>query len=144
MMILRQNIYTDPQKPIQMEPGVYRIGEPDENSYVFVTTNFSLTYFLVSGEIENCGLNAWLVIPECEGLSVLTAWAAGKFGGEMIGKYILSQGLNETQKNKTLIIPGYVAQIKGDIEEVLPGWEILGGSQEASDLESFVNSTLKK
>ncbi len=143
MMILRQNIYTDPQKPIQMEPGVYKIGEPDENSYVFCTTNFSLTYFLVSGEIENCGLNAWLVIPECEGLSVLTAWAAGKFGGDMIGKFVLAQGLNETQKNKTLIIPGYVAQIKGDIEEALPGWNIMVGAQEASDIESFVNSSLK-
>lgn len=144
IMILRQNIYTDPQKPIQMEPGIYKIGEPDENSYVFCTTNFSLTYFLVSGEIENSGINAWLAIPECEGLSVLTAWAAGKFGGDMIGKFIISQGLNETQKNKTLIIPGYVAQIKGDVQEALPGWEILISSQEASDIESFVNSTLKK
>jgi acetyl-CoA decarbonylase/synthase complex subunit gamma len=127
-----------------MEPGIYKIGDPDENSYVFCTTNFSLTYFLVSGEIENSGLNAWLVIPECEGLSVLTAWAAGKFGGDMIGKFVLSQGLNETQVNKTLIIPGYVAQIKGDVQEALPGWEILISSQEASDIESFVNSTLKK
>lgn len=144
LMILRQNIYTDPQKPIQMEPGVYRIGEPDENSYVWVTTNFSLTYFLVSGEIENTGISSWLVIPECEGLSVLTAWAAGKFGGDMIGKFVLSQGLGETQKNKSLIIPGYVAQIKGDVQEALPGWDILISSQEASDIESFVNSTLKK
>ncbi len=144
MMTLRQNIYTDPQKPIQMEPGVYKIGEPDENSYVWVTTNFSLTYFLVSGEIENCGQNAWLLIPECEGLSVLTAWAAGKFGGDMIGKFLIEQGLNDSQKNKSLIIPGYVAQIKGDIEEALPGWNILIGSQEASDIESFVNSTLTK
>lgn len=144
MMILRQNIYTDPQKPIQMEPGIYKIGEPDENSYVFCTTNFSLTYFLVSGEIENSGINAWLAIPECEGLSVLTAWAAGKFGGDMIGKFVLSQGLGESQKNKSLIIPGYVAQIKGDVQEALPGWEILISSQEASDIETFVNSTLKK
>lgn len=143
IMTLRQNIYTDPQKPIQMEPGVYRIGEPDENSYVWVTTNFSLTYFLVSGEIENCGQSAWLLIPECEGLSVLTAWAAGKFGGDMIAKFLLTQGLDESQKNKSLIIPGYVAQIKGDVQEGLPGWDILISSQEASDIESFVNATLK-
>jgi acetyl-CoA decarbonylase/synthase complex subunit gamma len=143
LMTLRQNIFTDPQKPIQMEPGIYRIGEPNENSYIWCTTNFSLTYFLVSGEIEGCGQNAWLLLPECEGLSVLTAWAAGKFGGDMIAKFVLSQGLDETQKNKSLIIPGYVAQIKGDIEEGLPGWNILVGSQEASDIESFVNSTLK-
>ncbi|MDR1579592.1 MAG: acetyl-CoA decarbonylase/synthase complex subunit gamma [Synergistaceae bacterium] len=143
LMTLRQNIYTDPQKPIQMEPKVYKIGEPDENSNVWLTTNFSLTYFLVSGEIEGAGQNAWLLIPECEGLSVLTAWAAGKFGGEMIAKFVKEQGLDDTQKNKTMIIPGYVAQIKGDIEEGLPGWNILVGCQEASDIESFVNSTLK-
>ncbi|MDR0648660.1 MAG: acetyl-CoA decarbonylase/synthase complex subunit gamma [Synergistaceae bacterium] len=144
IMTLRQNIYTDPQKPIQMEPGIYKIGEPNENSYVWVTTNFSLTYFLVSGEIEGCGQNAWLLLPECEGLSVLTAWAAGKFGGDMIAKFLISQGLDDTQKNKSLIIPGYVAQIKGDIEEGLPGWNIIVGSQEAGDIESFVNATLSK
>jgi acetyl-CoA decarbonylase/synthase complex subunit gamma len=144
IMTLRQNIYTDPQKPIQMEPGIYKIGEPNEDSYVWVTTNFSLTYFLVSGEIEGCGQNAWLALPECEGLSVLTAWAAGKFGGDMIAKFIIAQGLNDSQKNKSLIIPGYVAQIKGDIEEGLPGWNIIVGSQEAGDIESFVNSTLNR
>jgi acetyl-CoA decarbonylase/synthase complex subunit gamma len=143
IMTLRQNIYTDPQKPIQMEPGIYKIGEPDAESYVWLTTNFSLTYFLVSGEIEGCGQNAWLALPECEGLSVLTAWAAGKFGGDMIAKFLISQGLNETQNNKSLIIPGYVAQIKGDIEEGLPGWNIIVGSQEAGDIESFVNATLR-
>jgi acetyl-CoA decarbonylase/synthase complex subunit gamma len=144
IMTLRQNIYTDPQKPIQMEPGIYKIGEPNENSYVWLTTNFSLTYFLVSGEIEGCGQNAWLLLPECEGLSVLTAWAAGKFGGDMIAKFLISQGLDDSQKNKSLIIPGYVAQIKGDIEEGLPGWNIIVGSQEAGDIESFVNATLSK
>ncbi|MDR3279332.1 MAG: acetyl-CoA decarbonylase/synthase complex subunit gamma [Synergistaceae bacterium] len=144
LMTLRQNIYTDPQKPIQMEPGIYKIGEPNENSNFWLTTNFSLTYFLVSGEIEGCGQNAWLLLPECEGLSVLTAWAAGKFGGDMISKFAKAQGLEESQKNKTMVIPGYVAQIKGDIEEGLPGWNILVGPQEASDIESFVNSTLSK
>ncbi|MDR3076418.1 MAG: acetyl-CoA decarbonylase/synthase complex subunit gamma, partial [Synergistaceae bacterium] len=122
LMTLRQNIFTDPQKPIQMEPGMYKIGEPDENSYVWTTTNFSLTYFLVTGEIEGAGQNAWVMLPECEGLSVLTAWAAGKFGGDMIAKFAKEQGLEDSQKNKSMIIPGYVAQIKGDIEEGLPGW----------------------
>jgi acetyl-CoA decarbonylase/synthase complex subunit gamma len=144
LMTLRQNIYTDPQKPIQMEPGIYRIGEPTPESYVWCTTNFSLTYFLVSGEIEGAGQNAWLLIPECEGLSVLTAWAAGKFGGDMIAKFAKDQGLDDSQTNKSIIIPGYVAQIKGDVEEGLPGWNVLISSQEASDIESFVNSTLKK
>jgi len=142
LMTLRLNIYTDPQKPIQVEPKVYPIGEPDENSPVFVTTNFSLTYFIVSGEIENAGLSAWLVIPECEGMSVLTAWAAGKFNGASVGKAVKEFGVYESNKRKTLIIPGYVAQISGEVEEALPGWTILVGPQEAGDLESFIKARL--
>ncbi len=94
LMTLRLNIYTDPQKPIQVEPKVYPIGEPEPDSPVFVTTNFSLTYFIVSGEIENSGITAWLLVPECEGLSVLTAWAAGKFSGATIGKFAKEIGLD--------------------------------------------------
>ncbi|MDL2238055.1 acetyl-CoA synthase subunit gamma, partial [Christensenellaceae bacterium OttesenSCG-928-K19] len=123
-----------------MEPGVYRIGEPDENSYVFVTTNFSLTYFLVSGEIENTGMSAWLVLPECEGLSVLTAWAAGKFGGDKVASFLKEQDIFKTQKNKTLIIPGYVSQISGEAQEGLPGWKVMVGSQEAGDFESYAKA----
>lgn len=138
MMMLRQNIYTDPQKPIQVEPKVYPIGEPDENSPVLVTTNFSLTYFIVSGEIENSGVPAHLVIVECEGMSVLTGWAAGKFTGEKIAAFIKSTGLEDQVKTRRLIIPGYVAQISGELEESLPGWEIVVGPQEASDLGPFM------
>ena len=143
IMTLRQNIFTDPQKPIQVEPGIYKIGEPDENSYVFCTTNFSLTYFLVSGEIENCGISAWLFIPECEGLSVLTAWAAGKFSGEIIAKQFKETAVYNTNKNKSLVIPGYVAQISGELKECLPDWNIMIGSQEASDIEGFVKANIK-
>ncbi len=142
LMTLRLNIFTDPQKPIQVEPKVYAIGEPTEKSPVFVTTNFSLTYFIVSGEIENAGVSAWLVIPECEGMSVLTAWAAGKFNGAAVAKAVKEFGLFESNLSKTLIIPGYVAQISGEIEEGLPGWNILVGPQEASDLESFIKARL--
>jgi acetyl-CoA decarbonylase/synthase complex subunit gamma len=143
LMTLRLNIFTDPQKPIQVEPKVYAIGEPDRNSPVFVTTNFSLTYFIVSGEIENSGISAWLVIPECEGLSVLTAWAAGKFSGALIAKTIKAQGLEEMVDTRSLIIPGFVAQISGELEENMPGWKILVGPQDAGDLESFIKSVLK-
>jgi len=143
LMALRQNIYTDPQKPIQVEPKVYAIGEPDRNSPVFVTTNFSLTYFLVSGEIENTGISAWLVIPECEGMSVLTAWAAGKFSGASIAKFIKEIGLEDMVDSRSIVIPGYVAQISGELEESLPGWSVMVGPQEAADLEAFVNAFLK-
>ncbi len=140
LMTLRLNIYTDPQKPIQVEPKVYAIGEPDRNSPVFVTTNFSLTYFIVSGEIENAGLSAWLVIPECEGQSVLTAWAAGKFSGATIGKFCKEINLDEQVDTRQIIIPGYVAQISGELEESMPGWKALVGPQEAADLESFIKA----
>jgi acetyl-CoA decarbonylase/synthase complex subunit gamma len=143
LMTLRMNIYTDPQKPIQVEPKVYPIGEPTATSPVFVTTNFSLTYFIVSGEIENSGTSAWLVVPECEGMSVLTAWAAGKFSGASIGKFIKEIGLEKQVQSRQIVIPGYVAQISGELEESLPGWKVLVGPQEAVDLESFIKARLK-
>lgn len=138
VMMLRQNIFTDPQKPIQVEPKVYPIGEADENSPVMVTTNFSLTYFIVSGEIENSGVPAHLAVVECEGMSVLTAWAAGKFSGEKIATFIKSSGLADQVKTRKLVIPGYVAQISGELEDCLPGWEVVVGPQEASDIGSFM------
>ena len=143
LMALRLNVYTDPQKPIQVEPKVYPIGEPGPDSPVFVTTNFSLTYFIVSGEIENSGTSAWLVVPECEGMSVLTAWAAGKFSGASIGKFIKEIGLEQQVRTRNIVIPGYVAQISGELEEALPGWKVLVGPQEAVDLEGFIKARLK-
>ena len=140
LFTLRQNIYTDPQKPIQVDPKVYPIGEPTPESPVFVTTNFSLTYFMVSGEIENSGISAHLVIADAEGQSVLTAWAAGKFVGEKIAKFIKDIRLEEQVKTRKIVIPGFVAQISGDLEEHLPGWEVIVGPQEASDIPSFVKS----
>ena len=142
LMTLRLNLYTDPQKPIQVEPRIYPVGEPKPDSPVFVTTNFSLTYFIVSGEIENSGTSAWLVVPECEGMSVLTAWAAGKFSGASIGKFIKESGLEQQVTTRHIVIPGYVAQISGELEESLPGWKVLVGPQEAADIESFVKARL--
>jgi len=144
IMTLRLNIYTDPQKPIQVEPKVYPIGEPRPESPVFVTTNFSLTYFTVSGEIENSGTSGWLVVPECEGMSVLTAWAAGKFSGASIAKFIKEVGLENQVSTRELIIPGYVAQISGELEENLPGWKVLVGPQDAGDIESYMKMQKSK
>ena len=142
LMTLRLNIYTDPQKPIQVEPKLYPVGEPDAKSPVFVTTNFSLTYFIVSGEIENSGKSAWLLVPECEGMSVLTAWAAGKFSGSSIAKFAKEIGIDNLVSTREIVIPGYVAQISGELEESLPGWKVLVGPQEAGDLESFIKTRL--
>jgi len=140
LLTLRQNLYTDPQKPIQVEPRIYAIGEPNDRSPSFVTTNFSLTYFLVSSEIENAGVSGWLVVPECEGLSVMTAWAAGKFGGDKIGAFVKAAGLEQHTNNRKLVIPGYVSQISGELEDALPGWQVIVGPQEAGDIESFVKN----
>jgi acetyl-CoA decarbonylase/synthase, CODH/ACS complex subunit gamma len=138
LMMLRQNIYTDPQKPIQVEPRLYPIGEPGPDSPVLATTNFSLTYFLVSGEIENSGVPAHLVIVESEGMSVLTAWAAGKFSGAKIAAAVKASGVEGQLTSRRLVIPGYVAQISGEVEEALPGWEILVGPGESVDLGPFL------
>jgi acetyl-CoA decarbonylase/synthase complex subunit gamma len=143
LLTLRQNIYTDPQKPIQMDAKLYAIGEPKADSPVFVTTNFSLTYFIVSSEIENSGISAWLVVPDCEGMSVLTAWAAGKFSGASVGKFVKELKLEERVSTREIIIPGYVATISGDLEEALPNWKIVVGPQEAGDIAPFVKNYLK-
>jgi acetyl-CoA decarbonylase/synthase complex subunit gamma len=144
LLTLRQNIYTDPQKPIQVDPKLYAVGEPKPDSPVFVTTNFSLTYFIVSGEIENAGISGWLAVPDCEGMSVLTAWAAGKFAADKIGKFAKEINLEDRVKTRDIIIPGYVASISGELEEAMPNWNVLVGPQEASDLGPFLNHYLKR
>ena len=138
LMMLRQNIYTDPQKPIQVDPRVYPIGEPGKDALLVVTTNFSLTYFMVSGEIENSGVAANLLVVDTEGMSVLTGWAAGKFSGEKVAAAVKASGLADQPGKHRLVIPGYVAQISGEVEEGLPGWEVLVGPGEASDIGSFM------
>lgn len=142
LLTMRLNIYTDPQKPIQVEPDIYPVAEPGADSPVFLTTNFSLTYFLVSAEIENAGLSAWMAVPDCEGMSVLTAWAAGKLTGTSVAKFIQESGLGDKLEKKRIVLPGYVAVIRGELEEGLPDWEVLVGPQEAADLESFVKDSL--
>jgi len=138
LMMLRQNIYTDPQKPIQVDPKIYPIGEPGKDAPLLVTTNFSLTYFLVSGEVENSGVAANLLTVDTEGMSVLTGWAAGKFSGEKVGAAVKASGIEGQLERKRIVIPGYVSQISGEVEEALPGWEVLVGPGEASDLASFM------
>jgi len=138
LLTLRQNIYTDPQKPIQVSPGLYEIGDPKPESPLIVTTNFSLTYFSVAGEVEGSGIPAWLLIADAEGMSVLTAWAAGKFDAERIAKAVNTMGVLDKVGHKKIIIPGFVATISGDLEDELPGWEILVGPREAMDLPSYL------
>jgi len=141
LVVLRQNIYTDPQKPLQVEPGLYGVGEPKADSPLIVTTNFSLTYFTVSGEIEAGGIPAHMLIVEAEGMSVLTAWAAGKFTSAQIAAAVKKMKPEEKLNHRKLIIPGYVAVLSGDLEEELPDWEIRVGPNEAADLPTYFKKT---
>jgi acetyl-CoA decarbonylase/synthase complex subunit gamma len=138
LLLERLNIFTDPQRPMTVTEGIYEIGNPDENSPVLVTTNFALTYFIVSGEIEGSRVPSWLLIKDAEGLSVLTAWAAGKFSGDDVGMFVKKSGITDKVKHQDLIVPGYAAAIVGDIEEELPGWNVIVGPREAAHLPGFL------
>ena len=138
LLLERLNIYTDPQRPMTVTEGIFEINNPDENSPVMVTTNFALTYFIVSGEIEASKVPAYLLIKDSEGLSVLTAWAAGKFAGDDVGMFVKKSGIMDKVKHTELIIPGYAAAIAGDVEEELPGWTITVGPREAAHLPGFL------
>jgi len=138
LLLERLNIFTDPQRPMTVKEGIYEIGNPDENSPVLITTNFALTYFIVSGEIEASRVPSWLLIKDAEGLSVLTAWAAGKFAGDDAGIFVKKCGIADKVKNKEIIIPGYAAAIAGDMEEELPDWKIVVGPREAAHIPAFL------
>lgn len=140
LFTLRQNIYTDPQVPMQVEQKIYKIGEATPESPLTITTNFSLTYFIVSGEIENSKVPCRLAVMDCEGLSVLTAWAAGKFTASKIAQFIQESGIENEVKHRELIIPGYVAILSGAIEDKLPGWKVTVGPREANGLPAFLKS----
>jgi acetyl-CoA decarbonylase/synthase complex subunit gamma len=142
LLVLRQNIYTDPQKPIQVQPGVYEINNPNADSPVLVTTNFSITYFSVANEVESSGLPAWLLVTDAEGMSVLTAWAAGKFDAERIAKAVKQFEIADKINQKRIVLPGHVAVLSGELEEELPGWDIRVGPREAIDLPKFLKLAL--
>lgn len=142
LLVLRENIYTDPQKPIQVQPGVYEINQPKPESPVLVTTNFSITYFSVANEVEGSGLPAWLVVTDAEGMSVLTAWAAGKFDAERIAKAIKGFDVASKVAKKRVVLPGHVAVLSGELEAELPDWEIRVGPREAVDLPAFMKQAL--
>jgi len=140
LLLERLNIYTDPQKPMIISQGIYEIGNPGPDSPVAVTTNFALTYFIVSGEIEGSKVPCWLLIQDTEGLSVMTAWAAGKFSGDSVASFVKKSGIMDKTKTRSLIIPGYAAGISGDLEEELPDWKVLIGPREASHIPAFLKS----
>ena len=141
LVTMRQNIYTDPQKPVTVEPKLYAIGgTPNEKSPLMVTTNFSLTYFTVEPEIVNAKVPTWLLIVDTDGLSVLTAWAAEKFHAEKVLDAMKKTDVASKVSHKKIIIPGYVAVMSGKLADV-SGWEVLIGPREASAIPKYLRST---
>jgi acetyl-CoA decarbonylase/synthase complex subunit gamma len=142
LLTVRQNIYTDPQKPLQVEAKAYEIGHVAGDSPVLVTTNFSLTYYSVESEVESSKVPSYIVSVDSEGMSVLTAWAAEKFTPEKIASALSGAGLEGKLQHKELILPGYVAVLSGKLQEE-SGWAVRVGPKEASGIPSYLKS-LKK
>jgi acetyl-CoA decarbonylase/synthase complex subunit gamma len=139
VLTLRQNIYTDPQKPIQMNPGVYRVGAPDKNSPVLMTVNFSLTFFTLQGYLEGARIPCHLLIVDTEGLSVLTAVASGKLSETLVRDAIKKYGVEELVSHRNLIIPGYASPLSGRIEDAT-GWHVLVGPRDAAEIGEYLEN----
>jgi acetyl-CoA decarbonylase/synthase complex subunit gamma len=135
--ILRQNIYTDPRKPVAVESGIKVFGQPDENSPVMMTTNFALTYYTVASDIEQSGVNCYLIVVDTEGLAVDSSVAGRKLTADKVAETIKSVKAEEKVKHRKLIIPGKAARLSGEIQE-LSGWEVLVGPRDSSDIPKFL------
>ena len=143
LLVQRLNIYTDPRFPMAVEEKYYEVGEPDENAPVLITSNWALTYFIVSSAIEATKVPSFLVVKDTEGLGVLTGWAAGKFSGDSVGAMVKKSGIENKIKNKKIVLPGRVARIKGELEDALPGWEVVVGPREAAGIGAFLPEYIK-
>jgi acetyl-CoA decarbonylase/synthase complex subunit gamma len=140
-VVNRLNVYTDPQRPMTMDQGIYAINNPGPDSPVIITTNFALTYFVVSAEVEASRVPTWLMIMDTDGLSVLTAWSAGKFVADAMAPFVKKIGIESKVGHKKIIIPGFVAQLSGEFQEELgAGWEVIIGPREAADLPRFLKA----
>lgn len=139
ILTLRQNIYTDPQKPLQIEPKLYPVGKASGKSPVLITTNFSLSYYTVLSEVEASKIPSYILSVDTEGMSVLTAWAAEKFNAETITKSLVKCGIKDVVMHKNLIIPGYVAVLSGDLEDQ-SGFKVIVGPKEAAGIPAFLKN----
>jgi acetyl-CoA decarbonylase/synthase complex subunit gamma len=142
-LTLRQNIYTDPQKPIQMNPGLYRIGSPGKDAPVLMTVNFSLTFFTLEGYLEATRIPCFMLIVDTEGLSVLTAVAAGKLNETLVRDSLKKFSVENEVSHKKLIIPGYAAPLSGRIEDAT-GWTVMVGPRDAAEIGEYLHEEWKK
>jgi len=135
--VLRQNIYTDPRKPVAVEPGLKEFGTPNENSPVLFTTNFALTYYTVASDIENSKTSAYLIVVETEGSAVDSAVAGRKLTAEKVADAIKETGIENKVKHRKIIIPGKASRISGEIEE-LSGWKVQVGPRDSSEIPKYI------
>jgi acetyl-CoA decarbonylase/synthase complex subunit gamma len=136
-VVLRQNIYTDPRKPVAVESGLRVFGTPDENSPVMFTTNFALTYYTVASDIESAKLNTYLLVIDTEGIAVDSAVAGRKLTAEKVADAVKTSGIENKVKHKKLLIPGKAARLSGEIEE-MSGWQVLVGPRDSSDIPKYL------
>ena len=144
LFTLRQSIYTNPQKPLQVEAKVYEFNEPDKNAPILLTTNFALTYFAVAGELEQLPFGSYLVVTPSDGMSVLTAWSADKFTAEIVAKTVKNYDLLNKVDTRKIIIPGLLSHMQEELQEVLPEWEIIVGTIEACQIPEFLKKQESK
>lgn len=137
---LRQNIYTDPQKPLQVESDLYKFNNPNENSIIFLTTNFALTFFAVANELESLNIPSYLIVIPADGMSVLTAWSAEKFTANIVSKTLEKLNIREQTKTRRIIIPGLLAHTKDELQEIIPDFDFVVGTIEASAIREFVKN----
>lgn len=142
LFVLRQSVYADPKSPSTVPQGLYEVGKPNAGSPVLLTTNYALTYYLVSGDLESSGVNCYLLVADTQGMSVLNALAGGLLPPDSIKKLIDETKVEEKVSHRTLIIPGGLAKLKWEIEEAT-GWEVTVGPMESSEIPSFLKEKLK-
>jgi acetyl-CoA decarbonylase/synthase complex subunit gamma len=142
LITARLNLYTDPEKPIQVQPGIYEVGTPTDGSPVLVTTNFSLTYFTVEGDVSASKVPVWILVVDTKGTSVLTAWAAEDFTAETISKALNDSGMADKVKHRTLVLPGGVAVLSGKLEDQ-SGWSVTVGPRESAGIPTFLKTLPK-
>ena len=138
LITLRHNIFTDPQKTLQVDSGLYKYNNPDENSIIFMTTNFALTYFAVANELENLDIPTYLIIVPADGMSVLTAWSAQTFTPEIVSKFLDELDIKNKIKTRKIIIPGLVSDMIEELNAQCPDFEFVEGTKDASDIAEFV------
>ena len=140
LLRLRENIFTDPQKSLQVESKLYEFNEPNENSIVFLTTNFALTFFAVANELESLDVPTYLIVIPADGMSVLTAWSAEKFTANVVLKTLDNLEIRDKIKTRKIIIPGLLAHMVDELNETVPDFEFIVGTNEASDIAKFVQN----